>query len=163
MHSRILSSTAPPLSGRAHARFLLTALLIAAIVGVAGCGGKGPKNLLTGKVTLDGKAVNGELTFIGPDGTPRIAPVNPDGSYVIGDLPAGDYQVLVKAMAKPAGMIGAAPPIVPKDSSPMPGMPSGPTLGQGADPPKKYSTQGNGLTVKVTGASKQSHDITLTP
>jgi len=166
MHSRTLPSTAPPLSGRVHARFLLTTLLIAAIVGVAGCGGKGPANLLTGKCTLDGKPVNGELIFVGADGQQKSCPVNPDGTYVIGGLPAGDYQVLVKGMAKPAGMMGgpgARPPEIPKDAAAMPGMPSAAALGQGVDPPKKYASQGNGLTVKVTGASKQSQDFTLTP
>jgi len=163
MHSRILPSPAPLLSGRVYARFLLIALLIAAVVGVAGCGSRGPKNLLTGKVTLKGEPVNGSLAFIGPDSQEKVCPINPDSTYVIGDLPAGDYQVLVKPFGKAAGPAGAPTPVIPKDSAAMPGMPSGPSLGQGATPPAKYGKPGNGLTVKVTGSSKQTQDFPLEP
>jgi hypothetical protein len=148
---------------------LLTILLASAVLVAAGCGGKGPKNRITGKVTLNGQPVKGRVVFIGSDGKEKEAGIGPGGSYDLSDPPLGEVSILVKAPEKPAG---AAPeekkPIVPnfgkgdKGKTDVPG-----TVGTGADegavnPPAKYGKKDTSpLKHTVKGGSKEVHDIPL--
>jgi hypothetical protein len=133
-------------------------LLLAALLFVPGCGSKGPKNYVVGKVTVKGQPATGTIAFIGSDGKEVVSPIGPDGSYMIPDPPLGDAKIAVRGMP---GMISGPPPNTPKElTKDMPGNTSAPTMG--VPPPAKYANPTNGLTFKVTGG-KQTHDIDLTP
>jgi len=112
--------------------------------------GDGSSAAVTGKVTLDGKAVAGSVIFIGADAKEFNSLLLPDGTYSITDLPAGDYKVAVKST-------GGAAPSSKGTGIDMAG-------GTGAvPPPAKYGNVAtSGLTFKrATG--KQEHNIPLTP
>lgn len=132
---------------RAFGRTLAGLVLLVAI----GCSsGTGAKNSLTGKVTVNGQAVAGNLYFIGADGkesNPVLLAL--DGTYTWLEPAKGTYKVLVKGMP---GMAGA------KDSKPLPGMPAT----GGMAPPPKYATTAGGLTVTITEGN-QTKDFELTP
>lgn len=135
---------------------ILTVLSLAfAVALTSGCGGGGKsgKDQVSGKVTMGGNAVSGEITFIGSDGKEVKSPLAPDGGYQIIGLPKGKAEILItKGLAS-----GGAP--VPKGAGEMPGMPA---AGGGTLPPASYAKKGNGLSVDVTGGD-QKHDITLNP
>lgn len=123
------------------------ALLIAALA-LTGCGsGKTPSDSVSGKVTYNGQAVSGQVVFV-INQKELITGTGPDGSYTISDLPKGEAEVLVKALAAPM----AAP--TPK------GADAPPTLAGGTAPPSKYAKPGNGLKVTITGGA-QKFDIVL--
>jgi len=126
---------------------------IASLVSATGCPGGKKKNEVTGKVTLDGKPVAGNVIFVGSDNKEIATLIKSDGTYVITDPPTGQVKVKVTG---PLGV--AAPPPLTKDKTPetVGGM------GGGNPPPAKYASVDNGLTFNVTGG-KQVYDITLTP
>lgn len=110
--------------------------------------GGGTDNAVSGKITLDGKAVAGSVVFYAADNKEFSGLLLPDGTYTVTDMPAGDYKVAVK----PTG--GAAPKGAAIDMSGGAG---------GVAPPAKYgSTTTSGLTFKRT-TGKQEHNIPLTP
>jgi hypothetical protein len=133
-----------------ESRRLALASLLAIVFGVSGCGdgkkGAGDGDSVSGKVTLNGQAVAGQVVFIAADGKDYIAPIGEDGSYLAAGVPKGQAKILVK------GASGVAP----KGGADMPG--SG---GKGVAPPAKYGVPGNGLTFDVTGGA-QKRDIELT-
>jgi hypothetical protein len=136
-------------------------LFLAVWVCLSGCSKsktKGPKNSVSGKVTLGGRPVSGTVTFLGADNQQANSPIQPDGKYMIVDPPVGKVRVAVKAAA---GMRGGAAPLPGGRLPEMPGMPGG--GGQvGVPPPRKYANPENGLTFEVTG-EEQTFDIELRP
>lgn len=59
-----------------------------------------PPARLVGKVTSqlrDAAIAGATVTVTGPDGTPRSAPVGPDGSFRVDGLPAGKYTITIAA------------------------------------------------------------------
>lgn len=132
-------------------------LLLAALAGVTGCGksGSGGKDTVSGKVTLNGQPVAGQVVFIGSDSKEYMSPIGADGNYQVIGVPKGEATILVKGIGTPA-----APKAGPGKEKPpeMPGMAGG----GGAAPPVKYSTAAGGLKVSVTGG-EQKHDIPLNP
>jgi len=138
---------------------LSLALFIALLGGVSGCGNKGgAKVTVTGKVTLNGSPVAGQVTFHGPDGKDSLAvPTNSDGTYSMPDPPTGQCKVTVKPMIGSSGLV--KPPEV-KDQK-MPDMPGSAAAGV-APPPKYHNAQSTDLTydVKATPAT-QTYDIQL--
>jgi hypothetical protein len=139
---------------RATAGFSLLFLLSVLLWGT-GCGPKGPKNSVSGKVTLNGKAVTGQVTFIGPDSKEITSAINPDGTYMIPDPPAGQAKIVVKGM--PGMPAGGVPPPAGKSID----APGATAAEMGVPPPAKYALPDNGLTFNVTGG-KQTHNIELT-
>jgi len=130
-------------------------LFLALLVGVSGCG-SGPKeaaNSVSGKVTLNGSAVSGTVSFVGPDNKESMpAPIKPDGTYTVADPPQGKCKILVKGMGGTATGVGSAPV---KDSPAM--------TGQSVAPPAKYaSITTTDLTFDVQ-SGKQKYDIELKP
>ena len=99
-------------------RFFLLGIGIG-LIGIIGCGGGGSGNVVTGKVTLGGRAVTGTIIFSGKDKT-VMAPIDPDGSYKIEGVAAGPNQITLKGG-------------VMKDSA----------------PPKKYATTDGNLKFDV--------------
>jgi len=135
-------------------RFLPVLLLAFGMVLAVGCGGsKGSKDAVSGKVTLNGQAVSGEITFVASDGKEFKSPLAMDGGYSVLNVPKGEAKISVKTLG------GIAPPS--KDvKAEMPGMPAG---GSGVAPPAKYGNPAtSGLTYTVKGG-EEKHDITLTP
>lgn len=132
-----------------------TAALCAALIAL-GCGGGAKKNAeVTGKVTLSGQPVAGEVVFVGGDGKEQLALLNPEGVYTTTALAKGEYQVAVRGMAAPPAPAGKAPP--PPAGSQVPETPK-----TGVAPPAKYAKPSNGLKVTITG-EPQTYDIPLTP
>jgi len=124
-----------------------------------GCGSQGPKNTVSGKVTLKGDPVAGSVVFIGSDNKEVMTHINPDGTYSVPDPAMGENKVLVKGGA----VGGPAPPVLegtPKDFKGT--MPPTTTTKMGVAPPPKYGSPDNGLSFKVTGGA-QKYDIELTP
>lgn len=122
-----------------------------AVLSFSGCGGGG-SNSIEGKVTLGGKGVSGEMTWIGSDKKEYRAPVMPDGSYKVLNVPAGEASITIKGMEMPAG-----PKTLPKDSPKI-----GTPLEQGVAPPAKYNQVGH-LKHTVKGGKEIGVDFTLTP
>jgi len=153
MSSRQHPSFTGPLLGWARSCSFL-AFLLAVLVWGAGCGSKGPKNVVTGKVTLNGQPVAGTVTFTGGGGKEVNAPINPDGTYMIPDPPEGENQIVVK------GFLGATGPLPGAEKVPGGGLstPGGALkpAEMGANPPAKYGKPGNGLSFNVTGGKQTS-------
>ena len=96
-----------PAWGRAGYRCL--PLLIA--LTVAGCGRRVGE--VSGKVTYkDTPVVMGSVVFVGSDGIPHRGQIEPDGTYVVSDVPAGPVQV---AVISP----DPGPPLRPGERRPM--------------------------------------------
>jgi len=127
-------------------------LLAASLLSLAGCGGKPTEsaNSVSGKVTLDGAKVAGQVIFVGPDNKELVpAAIKLDGTYQIADVPPGKYKVLVRGA-------GSATGPAPKDSA-LPKM----ETGGGAAPPAKYAAvTTSDLTYEVKGG-KETYNIEL--
>jgi len=128
----MLSVSAPPC--RRSRSFFRTGgvalgLFAVLLVGASGCGG-GPKesaNQVSGKVTLNGSPVSGNVIFVGPDGKQGMpALIKGDGNYTAYDPPQGKCKVLV------SGMGGGTGPATPVKDAPALG-------GQSVNPPPKYA------------------------
>lgn len=125
-----------------------------------GGGGKGPSNVVTGKITLNGQPVMGTVVFIGPDNKEVLGGVSAGtGEYRVDNPATGLNKILVRGLGG-AGAPGPAgkPMVAPggKDPANMVG-------GQGVPPPAKYgSVKTSDLTFNVTGG-QETHDITLKP
>lgn len=137
---------------------LLAALpLLAAIIWTAGCGGgKGATDSVQGKVTMDGKPVSGEITFVCSDGKEFKSPLALDGGYFITAPAKGEAKIGIKGMST-----GAAPKKPDtKGGGELPGMGG---AASGVAPPAKYADPAkSGLTYTIKGGN-ETHDITLTP
>ncbi len=125
-------------------RRLFGLALAALATGLGGCDGK-PKFVVTGAVTYNGATLDkpdGQIVFVGPDGTQVAAPIGQDGTYKAVDVPIGLNRVAVTyknpafaPVARPKGVPG------PKDRP----VPSSPSL-----IPEKYtSTETSKLSVEV--------------
>lgn len=119
-------------------------------LGPIGCGSKAPTEGVSGKVTLNGSPVAGQVVFVTSDGRQLPTAIGPDGGYTIMGLPKGEVDVLVKGDPPVNAML-------PKGADPV-----GKPTSAGATPPEKYTKAGAGLKFDVTG-SRQTHNIELTP
>ena len=127
--------------------------LLALAMLATGCDSKKEgKNEVSGKVTLDGKPVSGNVIFISGDGKETQTLIASEGKYAI-ELPPGEYKVAVRG-----GMGGMAGKGAPKGAAEMPAMPGA----GGTAPPAKYATAAGGLTFSHPGG-KKTYDIQLTP
>lgn len=129
---------------------------LAASVFLMGCQGSGADDEVKGKVTLNGKAVAGEISFHGTDKTVS-APIGPDGSYTIKGAPRGKVKVSVK------GFPGALAPKKEDTKIKLPKLDGEvkTTAATGVSPPSRYASPDNGLTYDVQGG-KETKDFTLT-
>ncbi len=130
------------------------AVLTAGAVTLTGCGGVGKggaADSVSGKVTLDGQPVAGEVFFVGSDKKEVGSPIGPEGNYEISNPPKGDVLIVVKGKPGIPSIPGAkaAPDLPP------------PPTATGVAPPAKYGQPNNGLKFTVTGG-KQVYDIVLT-
>lgn len=134
------------------ARTLATCGFATALLALLGCGGGGggSKDSVSGKITHNGQSVAGTVTFVGADKQEHNGPIM-DGKYTVGNLPKGEYQVLVK------GITPGGTPLVPVKGEKAA---EGAGAASGAAPPEKYSKPGNGLTFTSAGG-EQKHDIDL--
>jgi hypothetical protein len=83
---------------RVSAVGFLTGLLVLA----SGCGGG--VGDVSGKITYKGKeVVYGTVSFVGADGIPRTAKINPDGTYTVKDVAVGEAKITVVSELPPQG------------------------------------------------------------
>jgi len=138
----------------------LWSLLGFVVVLSSGCsGGAGAaKDAVSGKVTLNGQAVAGEVKFVWQDKKQEMAsPINPQGEYTILEPPPGKVKIVVKGMM--AGQKLIAPPA--KDA---PKMEGAPVVGTGGvAPPAKYESVASTPLEFEVKSGKQQHNIELTP
>jgi len=129
------------------------------VVGTTGCGdGKGAKNSVSGKVTLNGENVGGTVTFVTVDTKKEfVSPIKQDGTYQIDNPPPGQVKVVVKGMGMGATV---KPPPAGKDVAKMPEMPGS---AQGKEPPAKYASEKTTPLTYEVKTGKQTYDIPLTP
>src|SRR5690349_8092055 len=85
--------------GVRRAVILALGVLAAALAG-CGTGGSSPDSV-TGKGTLNGRPVGGEVVFVGSDNREIAAPIAVDGSYQINTPPKGEARVLVRGFPAP--------------------------------------------------------------
>ncbi len=126
-----------------------------------GCSQPIPPDMVSGKVTLDGKPVIGEIIFIGADGKQVTSSVGPTGgAYSIGNPPQGEVTIVIRSLAGMTMPAGAGPPPnageASKTMASTGGITSVPAPAKYADP----QTSDLRYTVKP---GKQEHDIQLTP
>jgi hypothetical protein len=78
-------------------KYLRRAAVAALLLALAGCGGRGPVNQVSGKVTYKSNPVTGGRVFFHPQGggTPLPATISPEGTYSA-ELPPGQMQVTVE-------------------------------------------------------------------
>ena len=130
-------------------RHCMQAVLFAATLCVVGCGdtkkGSGTTDIISGKVTLNGQAVSGQVVFVSTDGKEHLGPIGDGGSYSIPGVPKGPARIVVRAMPGGSSVKGGGD---------LPGM------SKGVAPPAKYAGVNNGLTFDVTGGP-QTKDIEL--
>lgn len=98
-------------------RRIVTVALVALLL--AGCGPKGKKSgAVTGKLTYNGKPVNGALILLYPaaggDTSSLSVPVTQEGEFHISDVAPGEYKVVVQGTAgaqqvNPAMLRGMSP------------------------------------------------------
>lgn len=142
-------------------RRLVAVLALPLLAWLGGCT-DGPRDLVHGKVTLDGQSVAGEIVFVGAGDKKFKAPIL-DGKYSLAGAPAGTYKVAIEAGPGAPGGVkdGPAPPGKDlKTGDKMTGMPEA-KGGGGVAPPAKYnSVETSGLTLEVKGG-KQEKDWAL--
>jgi len=75
-------------------RRLVVGLAVFCCVVSSGCaGGVGD---ISGKITYKGKpVVYGTVGFVGADGLPRSSRINPDGTYTVKDVAAGEAKITI--------------------------------------------------------------------
>lgn len=81
------------------------------VLHLTGCGGGVGE--VSGKITYKGKpVVYGTVGYVGSDGLPRSARINPDGTYTVKDVASGEAKITVvselpaQGQAKGAGRAG---------------------------------------------------------
>jgi len=89
--------------------------------------------VVSGKVTLNGQPVSGEVVFVGAGGKLSLTPIKPDGQYEMFDPPAGKVKVAIRTMG--LGPAPGAPGAPPKG---LPGGTLGTGSGGGVAPPAKF-------------------------
>lgn len=134
--------------------------LLASLSLVLGCGGEsgGPKNEVTGKVTLNDKVVAGTVVFVLANGKEAKCVIGPDGAYSITEIVPGQAKVYIEPPAAGTGLVqmkdkaGKAQEM-PKDG---PG-----TAGTGVAPPVKYRSAATSELAFEIKTGKQTYDIPL--
>ena len=78
--------------------------LLVVLFSAVGCGSD-PKNNVSGKVTFEDVPVAGTIAFIGADNQETSGFINPNGTYLVKDLPLGEFKVTIKGFpGMPAGI-----------------------------------------------------------
>lgn len=153
-------------SNRAALRLLLC--LAVALGAATGCGSKGKKGTVSGKVTYkDAPLTGGTITLYpeGKEGAPYPIPINADGSFSASGVPTGKMRVSfeTESMKKQAGYQTIKPPRgvkLPEMSKPDLDMPN---QGVYVQIPAKYSKpETSGQTCEIT-TGKQDLKFDLTP
>jgi len=148
----------PP--ARLLSRCLALLLLAAFVFAGVGCD-SGPKDIVSGFVTLNGKPVAGTIQFVGASKESQAVPIGPKGDYTLPNPPHGECDVIIKGMGGVGGVTGpvkdasGASKDTMKDAGGLGG-----TGGMAVAPPKKYEQKGT-LKFTVEGG-KQKKDFELT-
>ena len=150
-------------------------LLVAA---ASGCTNPNTPAAVSGKITYNSSPVTGgTMTFqLAKEGPVYPHAINVDGTYSISDLPPGDYIITIETESinpdRPKQPI-YGPPDGQKAAGPDPATPPTGTMPPGAAStapvgtylkidPKYKDPKTSGLTVTVTGGSRQTKDLPLT-
>ena len=154
MHGMLFSQRAP---------YRLLTVLLASLVIATGCNTRGPKNMVSGTVKLDGQNVVGTVVFVGADGKESTPGPITNGLYNIPDPPLGEVTILVKG--SPGGSLGAGPdakPTIPKMKGAKGGsVDLGPAAGTDVNPPAKYGKKETSPLKHTVKGGKETHNIEL--
>jgi hypothetical protein len=148
-------------SRRAPHRVLIA--LLALLIVVSGCSKSGPKDVVSGKVTLNGQDVKGIIVFSGSDGKEASFPLS-GGKYSIANPPLGDVVVMVRGMMGPPGTEKPQKAEKPKIKGP-----AGTTTlentdtNTGVDPPGKYYKKETSTLKYTLKGGRETIDIELQP
>src|SRR5689334_10888810 len=85
-------------------RILLVSIMV---LSLAGCGSKGGKGVLSGKVTYKGQPVNGASLVLLPasgQGAESIIPVSQEGTFSTTGVQPGEYKVIVQPASTGVGL-----------------------------------------------------------
>ena len=114
--------------------------LVLLLLFVMGCGGpkEPPAGMVSGKVTMNGKPVNGGEILFSAGGRNQRAVIGKDSSYIAAGVPAGKVTVAVTA---PRGVLVGGK--------------------QAMIPPKYNKGETSGLTVEIKANEENKFDINL--
>lgn len=126
-----------------------TLLALCGILASLGCGGTG-KSSLSGKVTLKGSGVTGDIILIGAD-KKEIKGDILNGNYRIENPPKGEYDVVIRGL--PTFSMPPAAKDAPTNTA---------ATDTAVSPPAKYAKPGSLPKLSVTGGN-QTHNIELVP
>jgi hypothetical protein len=146
----------PRICGIKAARWIASAIVLAALATAGGCGG--PTTTVTGKVTYRGRPVTyGSVTFLSANKMARFGVIQPDGSYTVENVPPGTVRIGVISR-DPAKSRAARRK---RQSSP-PGNPPAASAATGwfPLPPQFETAETSGLSFTVT-SGRVHYDIEL--
>ena len=132
-----------------------------ALAFIPGCPAGDVGNVVIGKVTLEGKAVSGTITFHGADNKEVTSAINqPDGSYVIPNPPKGKNTITIKGLLGGGVVVAGAgdKDKLTKEKFEAPKV----SLTGGVAPPAKYENPATSLLTFDVKGGKETNDIALT-
>jgi hypothetical protein len=137
--------------------------LLVLMVAISGCGKPGPKDVVSGRVTLGGQDVKGTIVFAGADGKEVAQPLS-GGKYSIANPPLGDVVVMVRGMFGPPGTEKPQKADRPKVKGPASDkMLENTDVGGGVDPPGKYYKKESSPLKYTLKGGRETIDIELAP
>jgi hypothetical protein len=117
-----------------------------------------------GRVTLQGKAVAGEVIFTGPDGRKASAKASLDGSFLIQNPPLGMCKITIVQIP---GLAPPPPEVAQDKAGTIKDKVGGGIRGakplEWTIPPAKYANPDNGLKSYEVKPGRHEYDIRLTP
>lgn len=143
-------------------------MILSACLLASGCGKSKKQGTVSGKITYADKPVTGgRISFHPAEGSAYPGEINPDGTYAVPAVPAGDMKITIETEylrnAQPSYQLpaGAPPGMAEKMKSQMPDVGKGNTPTYTRIPAKYANAKTTPLTMKVESGS-QSKDFNLT-
>ncbi len=141
------------MSARVTAPVAACLIVLGALGGLAGCGGK---PVVTGRVTYKGEPLpGGEIHFITESGPSRSGVISDDGQFRVEGVPTGTVKVTISSERDEGGGAGGSPLGSPTGAA------AKPVVRVSRIPAKYNAVATSGLTFTISGG-KQTIDIELT-
>ncbi len=136
---------------RAH---FAAAIVVATLL--SGCANRDSVDVVSGKVTFQGKPVSGQIVLVSSDGKEVATILGAEGNFIFVNVPKGEAKVLVRARTAMLGKTDRSgnvrpPPVGAKMLAAASG---------GAIPPARYAKPNELKLVLVGGQQVQDFDLT---